>query len=41
MVKEAPREVLAWMQPKNFDGQEAAFLNPHILIAGRKGNGDD
>jgi ubiquinone/menaquinone biosynthesis C-methylase UbiE len=35
-VRAAPRAVLAWMEPRQFDTPDASFVNRHILIAGWK-----
>lgn len=36
MIEKAPAEVTAWMQPRDFGTPGAAFVNHHLIIAGRR-----
>jgi SAM-dependent methyltransferase len=35
-LKEAPPAAAAWMQPKDLGGDEASFVNHHLIILGQK-----
>ena len=37
LISGAPLAAAEWLQPRNFDGPEASFVNHHIILAGTKG----
>jgi ubiquinone/menaquinone biosynthesis C-methylase UbiE len=37
MIERAPQAVIDWMQPREWGTPQAAFVNTHVLVSGRKG----
>ena len=39
MVQQAPQNMTAWIEPRNWGSPQASFVNQHIILAGRRDGG--